>query len=395
VPRRVRGPDGVVRVFPDDATDAEIAEALEAAETDSSSPPPGMALLQPPTQREPGEAFARRSVAALPTILAGLGGIPKGPPGMIGAALGGGGGEFLRQMLGPAFDLPVPEDRIGAIGREAAGQVALQATGGLLSGGATKVARPLMKMALRPTARTLEQRPTIVREALSQRARVGAGGAKAAAKARNQAGQETRRILIEAKRQGVNFDVSGVDSAVRPILREARLAGDRAADRTIRRMVEQFKKTHSGPITPTRLKEIKQVLQRRSGPVLRAIERGEPIGGAQATAARVNHALSRWAREQLETIPGVAEREAVTQSRIMVGRAVRRAESLPQPMLTTGIGTNVLREIMAGGGFLPPGLAPSVASLLLTGPLIQTMLRQGPRAAAESLRQVPEAEVVP
>lgn len=38
MPRRVKGPNGVVRVFPDDATDAEISAALEESDKPRSSP---------------------------------------------------------------------------------------------------------------------------------------------------------------------------------------------------------------------------------------------------------------------------------------------------------------------------------------------------------------------
>lgn len=98
MPRMVKGPDGITHSFPDDATDAEISEAL--------STPPSTA------RGKPARTWTDTAVDALPMvggmaggIVGGIGGTVLGMgvggvPGAVGGAtLGGGAGEAARQLV--------------------------------------------------------------------------------------------------------------------------------------------------------------------------------------------------------------------------------------------------------------------------------------------------------
>lgn len=91
--RRVQGPDGVVREFPDDATDEEIAEALDGS---------GRADYLPPVARG-AQALMGPMVRSLPLvggIAGGVLGAGGGPLGVAaGAALGSAGGQGWRDVL--------------------------------------------------------------------------------------------------------------------------------------------------------------------------------------------------------------------------------------------------------------------------------------------------------
>lgn len=132
MPRMVKGPDGIVRSFPDDATDAEISAALET--------PPATA------RSKPARSWTDLAVDALPSVGGALGGIVGGIGGTVlgmgvggvpgavgGAALGGAGGEGFKQAINFLRGQPSPTTE-GAAALEMAKQGGLQ--GALEAGGA-------------------------------------------------------------------------------------------------------------------------------------------------------------------------------------------------------------------------------------------------------------------
>lgn len=183
MPRRVKGPDGIVRNFPDDATDQEISEAL-------GTPP-----ATPRGQHE--RTWTDTAVDALPAIGGTLGGVVGGiggtafgmgvggVPGAVGgAALGGGAGEAAKQLINRARGAEAPTSAT-----EAAGDIALQ--GGVqgaaeLAGagvaqvaktGAKAVYRGYLKPAL--SQRMLPKANQIVDTALKEALPVTRGGVQA------------------------------------------------------------------------------------------------------------------------------------------------------------------------------------------------------------------------
>lgn len=82
--RRVRGPDGIVHIFPADATDAEISAALGAIPQANAA------------QSPKAKTWADYATSALPVVGGIAGGVLGGP---VGAALGAGGGEAWRQNI--------------------------------------------------------------------------------------------------------------------------------------------------------------------------------------------------------------------------------------------------------------------------------------------------------
>jgi len=136
MPRRVQTPDGIVE-FPDDATDAEIDEALNAGAATTPSPP---------------RTWTDMAVDALPMIggaaggvLGAISGIPSLglgslPAATVGAGVLGAGGEAARQMINRLRGKPAP----ASMG-EAATDIAVQGAGqGALELGGQLAPRALM-----------------------------------------------------------------------------------------------------------------------------------------------------------------------------------------------------------------------------------------------------------
>lgn len=179
--RRVKGPDGVVHSFPDDASDAEISKALSAMQAGSPQ-----ALSQPPARK--GRTWADTAADAMPAIGGAVGGIiggiggtvggvgVGGIPGAIGgAAVGGAAGESARQLVNRYRGAETP-DTMGqaavSIGTQGAVQGASEAVGAGLGAGAKAAAPWLMQSALKPTISTLKEygttAPRIVKTLLDE-----------------------------------------------------------------------------------------------------------------------------------------------------------------------------------------------------------------------------------
>src|ERR1051325_7220009 len=163
MPRRVKGPNGVVQVFPDDATDAEIASALE-----TSNP------SEPAAPSKTDSSMLSRAAAWLPEAGGAIGGMAGGVPG---AAVGGAAGQGYEALLTHLTELPTVLKDVarlaleqptatakgflqgatrGAVnaGEAAAVQGGAQAVGAGLGAVASKVAPALMQSALKPGLKT-------------------------------------------------------------------------------------------------------------------------------------------------------------------------------------------------------------------------------------------------
>lgn len=141
MPRTVKGPDGVLHQFPDDASDAEISRALDASAAQKATP----------------RTWTDTAVNAVPMVTAGIGGLVGGAGGTVagfgvggapgaigGAALGGAVGESLRQFLNLARGKQAPTTALEAakdIGVSAITNAAMEG-GGQLIGAGMKAAAP-------------------------------------------------------------------------------------------------------------------------------------------------------------------------------------------------------------------------------------------------------------
>lgn len=352
-----------------------------------------------------------RAVEALPDIGGAVGGLLTsplklaGPPGLIAntaaAGLGGALGETGRQLLTgePGLDNP------GAIAGQAGIQAGSELAGGLLFRGAGMLARPLMRRALRPaktlmaeyrvaakriTAAGLEAKPDLIQAVIEQRGKVGKvvhSGTEQATKLRQEAARETHTAIRRATVSGVRFRTAGVLANLQSLEDEARAIGDVGTLREINRVKNQISRSNPGSISPSRLDKIRRIAMNRARPVIAAINQGSPPDVVQTARARAYHAIGSAAREQLATLPDVAKGRAVTQQRILAERAITRAEDAAPVTVRPGVFNSVAYNVGTAGGLADnPALASRLA-LMFADPVLQSFLRQTPRAVHAAYRQ--------
>lgn len=173
MPRRVKGPDGIVHNFPDDATDQEISRALGAI--------PQTNQQQVPTAK----TWTDTAIDALPMVGGAIGGL-MAAPGLVtsvgGAALGGMAGEAAKQNINMLRGKGVPTAGGAAkdIALSGAFQGGGQAAGVGLIRGAQAVAPRLMQSALKPAQSLLDEyrttAPDLAKVLLNEGASVTSGG---------------------------------------------------------------------------------------------------------------------------------------------------------------------------------------------------------------------------
>lgn len=325
-----------------------------------------------------------RVLSTLPSVggfvggLAGIiGGLGPGsvPLGIGGAAAGGAAGEAAREALsGQELD----PGRIATTGAVEGG---LQAVGGLLAKGAGAVAGPMMRRALGTGKAIMSEFPDVAETALKRGIPVSAGGAAKAKALREGSAEALQSLLSETMASGKMLNTRAVTKHVRTLLR-SNVIPEREKSAIVTELVE-FLGDKSARIDPLLLREVKQYYQNKAASAYRAAR----IGGmseAQAPRAAFAKALARGAREQLETIPGVARQEANTQSLIGVERAVRNAVTRPpRPFELNRPGTYPLPLVGS------PHVLSRVA-LTMNSPMFKSLLRQSPRAAAALVQDLME-----
>lgn len=178
MPRRVKGPDGIVHSFPDDATDEEISVALsgDARDLSGKSPAPTVGGRAPAAGRgtsyDPSSSISsalQALVEALPMIggtggglIGGAGGTAfgmgvGGVPGAIGGAtVGGAAGESARQLINRFTGHDAPDtsgDAAKGIVAQGAIQGATEAGGVALTKGVGAVGKAVYRGYLKPSLR--------------------------------------------------------------------------------------------------------------------------------------------------------------------------------------------------------------------------------------------------
>ena len=415
MPRKVRGPDGVVRLFPDDATDAEIAQALEGVGKEPSVMAPQPSLLD-------------RGVNLLPSIGGTVGGILGGTggtafgmgfggvPGAIGGAtLGGAFGEALRQLSDRFRGIEAP-----ATSGQAATDIVKE---GGLQGGAEAAGAGLSKYVIAPAAKSVMRgylKPSlagtkigeareIVQTALDEALPVTKGGERRAGRLIDEINKQVNGILADADGQTVDlhrvaqrvrgfakakYYKPGVDSADYQAALEVADSLDRHASQAvtkevpvtktvkskildasgnpIRTQVETTKKVTEYPseISLTKANEIKQAVR----PPSRAY--GQQSYVPETATRKVAGSEMRRAIEQQapEVRPLNAREERLINAQDAITRAAGREENkglnpTAVPNLLAAIG-----GLGAGGYERDPasGLATAIALRMALSPAVMT-----------------------
>lgn len=369
----VTTPDGQRHVFPDGATPAQIKAALASYGPPASPASSGYAppQIRPPMSLAP---LAARSAQLLPSaggFVGGLAGGGEGPLSIGGASIGGGLGEGARQLLtGEPFSP-------AAIGIRGAEQGAYQAVGGTLAKGAGMLARPVMRRALGVGKTILSNFPDAVETALSKGIPVSEGGAAKAMALRRESSQALGDLLAKEGAGGRKFNTAAVAEPVLKLLKSNVLP---KADKTrIAGQLVRFLDEQGAEVSPALLKQIKQFYQARASSAYRAGRAGA-LSIAQENRGLFSKALASGARQQLETIPGVAAREGQTQSLIGAERAVKEAVMRPPRPF----------EIHKPGTY-PIANNPYVLSrvaLTVNSPHFRALAKQSPRLAAAIVSQM-------
>lgn len=183
MPRRVKGPDGIIRSFPDDATDSEIATALDGSSTITPATRPDETVWQARrrgfVEGAKGSLPARRPVET-GALLGGLLTAPMTggaslPVAMSAAGLGSAGGAAagsgVEQIL---TGRPKTAATVGTEMAVAGGTGAVGEGGGRLVASALgKAGRHLYRSALRPTATAIDKYGDLTQAGLDEMAPLG------------------------------------------------------------------------------------------------------------------------------------------------------------------------------------------------------------------------------
>lgn len=332
----------------------------------------------------PQEPTARDRIAGAAGGVGGfIGGLVPGPLSIPAAAAGGALGETVGQLIDrePGFST-------GEVGKASLREGAFATAGLGLGMGASAVGKLAMKRALRPTEAMIENFPRLVPEAIKRGIVVSQKGVGKAWESARTASAALHKTLVDAGRAGTRFstqDLTQNNPYVDELLEELRVAGKPDEMRKVMKLQRMFESQHNPDLLPTQLKRIKLVLQRRSRPVMRAIEKGLTPARANVSA-RFDHAVARYAREQLESIaPEVAAQEAETQGALTTARAAQRGLHSP----THGSAPHTMAYdvyrgrpgVLAAGLPLSPELLSRTA-LALNNPILQLLLQQVPRGGA-------------
>lgn len=377
----VTTPDGKRHIFPDSASKEQIAKALSTYTKPQAAGFGGFpSAANPYNPAGALDQLRSRSMELLPTaggMAGGLLGSVGGFPGAVaGAGVGGAAGEAAKQYLSGKQISPLS---VGGSGLE---QAAYEAGGRVLVGGATKLAGHLMKGALRPGT-LLRKFPDVIETALSERIPVSSTGAEKAKALRVASSKQLYGLLGKAKTAGQTFKTSDVIRHAQDLLNDPVLPSD--AKTQIARELEQFIADKGVSVDPVLLKGIKRYAQANARPVYNAATSGDAI--AQANRARFYAALGLGAKEQLETIPGVASAEARTKSLIGAQRATARAEMRsPNRLRLIEPTTYPILDALTG-----PNSASHVA-IWMSSPWFKKIAAQSPRLAMAIAEQMTTAQ---
>lgn len=357
MPRQIRGPDGVLHTFPDDATDAEITEALSASEKAPS-----------------GGGWSDAIAGALPT----LGGLAGGITGGIGGAtVGGMAGQGYGELLKHAGEIPgaladvarnvVTQPRAtlqgflqganeGAVnaGLKGASEGVGQAVGGAVGKGVAQTGKLVYKGGVALLPKGIKQEfPDLAEAGFREGVSLTNRGAAKAEKLVGQSAQQATDKLAIMERAGSSPVqphelVSGMTRTAGKVSKQPLRADDL---QTISDMRTRVLAENPNPIPLTQANEMKQAAQRVATQGYKQIDRGAPINSVPLD---VNMDIAHALRQAIESrVPSVGPINARTQDLIGLQRAAEHAGGTGHWLSRVG-GAGVLGGLgFTGGGFIP------------------------------------------
>jgi hypothetical protein len=345
MPRQVRV-DGVVHSFPDDATDAEISAALNSGSGQ-----------KPMATREAHMTAGPDTIDSLASTLPYLGGMAGGILGggwasVPLAAIGGAGGRGLEKTISTLRHGIKPTDPTSAMGDMKDMALAGAEQGAYELGGKAVapithrlITKPLMNMAI-SAPRIVKEFPGVVGHAADERIPVGKlpGIPRWVPGNRGLPGSERAelgRIASSTAEEGTvkAAEAAGLSTPPTDLLRTSTKTANRMidaplADRAVGNigdLHQEFLDTHQSPITPTRLRNMKQIGQSEGESVLRAEHAGGHVPSVDAATGQFNRDVAKDARASLAGYPapyGPQLDRQMQQTQKMVGiqRAMEETE---------------------------------------------------------------------
>lgn len=359
MPRLVKGPDGKIQSFPDDATDMEISAALEAHPA------------------KPAKTWTDTAVDALPAIGGAVGGIVGGiggtvaglgvggVPGAIGgAAVGGGAGEAARQLMNRWRGTDAPQSAGAAaagIATEGAIQGGMEAAGGLVAKGAKTLGTAVYRGYLKPSLAGTEiaKAREIVETGIANALPITKGGEARAARL---IGQINGQVEAALKGSSETVDLTAIANRVRAFAKKTyyRPGVPMQDFEAAMKVADEIDKHPSlglpGGVTPSRVdvpvvqgNQVKQGLDKAIGDTGFGVERTAP------TEARK---IGRYAaREAIEhKVPGVGPLNAKESKLIDAMDAIQKAaarEENKNPL--TGWSSTILAGGVGGASYAHNG----------------------------------------
>lgn len=366
--------------LPDDATPAEIDSITRDIGTD---PPTMTEAVNPLTIFTLGAR--NKALGLLPTIggvAGGLIGSAGGPMAIGGAGVGGAAGEAAREALMGEKLSP------GRIASEGGGQAIGEGVGGLMVKGAAKLARPLMRNALKlgkPIAGEVkvgsELYPDPVETKLLRQTGVNERGALADRALRKSKGNEIGSLLKKETAAGRQISTREVTKYARELLLDKSLPNKEKAK--IFNELVTFYRERGARMDP----ELTQAIKRRYGGIYKGWDKGkDPL--TDPTMGMLAREMNRGAAEALDVIPGMAklnsEYAALKGAEKATEKAVRRPDPLWQAQAPTTY--PIVRSVL-GNRSLNAGIAKKLAN-----PNWQMLYRQSPRLFFALLGQGTSAE---
>lgn len=292
---------------------------------------------------------------------------------MGGSAVGGAAAEATREAISGQPLNP------GSIATAGGTQAAADVVGRGIAKGARFVGRLGMQAAVKPLLSHVQEFtdqlvPTMIRERIPVGRIPAIGrtlGSDIASSRRQESAQALKSVLADARKAGVSYRPDDLLGPVQQLVSDLRGQPLNKADiASVQSMVQEFRATHPGPLTPEAVKTLKQNAWALARPVLKA-EKTAP-GAAQADRvieARFNRALGQGAEQALSQLSSLRQPwsgprtvrgiEARTKSLIGAQRATQRAEQTLAtgiPLIPRGWGGWVLGP---GAGAALGGLSPS------------------------------------
>jgi len=429
-------PDGTVAPIPV----RNIAEAKQAqARIYRRSLTP---MGRPPGIGDVAKAAALRLADIAPTAGAigggvaggGLGavaGIPGGPPGAAvagfagrtaGGVIGGGLGQAAREAI---YSATGQGDAPGTVGGEMRSQAILGPLGeaggaavGLLGKGAIRMGLPAR----------VQDAGRVIGEMVKEKIPVGGPGwtggstmanvpilgpmfSKGSTEAARNFGEKTaarEAINMAGDAAGVLIPRKAAEDVLEGLINKASAEmGDDAEVAYFKRVLDSWRRRKAPDLAPTEVQRVVTRFNKRSGPIMKAMAKGEsiPTASLQRRAAQEIPIATAFSNELADRVPGWREYTTKLATSIATKDAVKKAENqalrtLGSRLATGGAlvsgGEAVMGErdparlaqhgllgALGGAALSSPALL-SRAGLLFNDPFLQAVLRQAPRTYNQS-----------